>query len=69
MQRGEFVILIAGAEPTKNQNDISPEQEKLLTVLLKECSIKSAVAMAVEITGARKKILYQAALKLSNRIK
>jgi 16S rRNA (cytidine1402-2'-O)-methyltransferase len=69
MQRGEFVILIAGAEPTKNQNDISPEQEKLLTVLLKECSIKSAVAMAVEITGTRKKILYQAALKLSNRIK
>ena len=69
MQRGEFVILIAGAEPAQNKNDISPEQEKLLTVLLKECSIKSAVAMAVEITGARKKTLYQAALKLSNRIK
>ncbi len=65
MQRGEFVILVAGTEPTQNKNDISPEQEKLLTVLLKECSIKSAVAMAVEITGARKKTLYQAALKLS----
>ena len=65
MQRGEFVIMIAGAEPTQNQKDISPEQEKLLTVLLQECSIKSAVAMAVEITGARKKTLYQAALKLS----
>jgi 16S rRNA (cytidine1402-2'-O)-methyltransferase len=65
MQRGEFVILVAGAEPTQNKNEISPEQEKILTVLLKECSIKSAVAMAVEITGARKKTLYQAALKLS----
>jgi len=65
MQRGEFVILIAGAEPTQNRNDLSPEHEKILTVLLQECSIKSAVTMAVTITGARKKTLYQAALKLS----
>jgi 16S rRNA (cytidine1402-2'-O)-methyltransferase len=33
-------------------------------VLLRECSIKTAVAMAVEITGVRKKLLYQAALAM-----
>jgi 16S rRNA (cytidine1402-2'-O)-methyltransferase len=33
-------------------------------VLLRECSIKTAVAMAVEITGVRKKLLYQAALEI-----
>ena len=38
------------------------EQEKVLRILLRECSIKTAVAMAVDITGVRKKIVYQAAL-------
>ena len=65
MQRGEFVILIAGDKPTQNRNELSQEHEKILTVLLRECSIKTAVAIAVEITGARKKTLYQTALKLS----
>jgi len=32
---------------------------------LKEVSIKTAVAMAVELTGVRKKILYQSALMMS----
>jgi 16S rRNA (cytidine1402-2'-O)-methyltransferase len=40
-------------------------QERLLQVLLRECSIKTAVAMAVDITGVRKKLLYQAALEMT----
>jgi len=64
MRKGEFVVIVDGANIDKNEVIITPEQEKILRVLLKECSIKSAVAMAVEITGARKKLLYQAALSM-----
>jgi 16S rRNA (cytidine1402-2'-O)-methyltransferase len=64
MRKGEFVVIVEGAAPDKKQPIITPEQQKILSVLLKECSIKTAVAMAVEITGVRKKVLYQAALDM-----
>ena len=64
MRKGEFVVIVDGAVADKKEQIISPEQEKLLQVLLRECSIKTAVAMAVEITGLRKKLLYQAALAM-----
>lgn len=67
MQKGEFVVLVDGAPVEKNVSEITEEQKRVLLVLLKECSIKTAVAMAVEITGARKKVLYQAALDLSEK--
>lgn len=67
MRKGEFVVIVDGATEDKTAQAITPEQEKLLTVLLRECSIKTAVAMAVEITGARKKVLYHAALALAGR--
>ena len=67
MQKGEFVVLVEGAVSEKKNALITEEQQRVLSVLLKECSIKSAVAMAVDITGARKKILYQAALELSGK--
>jgi 16S rRNA (cytidine1402-2'-O)-methyltransferase len=62
MRKGEFVVIVDGAVADKNEQIITPEQKKILQVLLQECSIKTAVAMAVEITGARKKLLYQVAL-------
>ena len=64
MRKGEFVVIVDGAAFDKKEQVITPEQEKILSVLLRECSIKTAVAMAVEITGVRKKLLYQAALDL-----
>lgn len=66
MRKGEFVVIVDGAVIDKKEQIISAEQEKLLRVLLRECSIKTAVAMAVEITGVRKKLLYQAALAMDN---
>ncbi len=66
MLRGEFVIIVAGAKAEDKNKDISIEHEKLLRTLLKECSIKSAVAIAVELTGLKKRTLYQAALKLAD---
>ncbi|MDD1640018.1 MAG: 16S rRNA (cytidine(1402)-2'-O)-methyltransferase [Methylococcaceae bacterium] len=64
MRKGELVVIVDGAAENKNEHIITAEQEKLLQVLLRECSIKTAVAMAVEITGVRKKLLYQAALAM-----
>ena len=65
MRKGEFVVIVDGAKVVKNEQSISPEHEKLLAVLLRECSIKTAVAMAADITGVRKKLLYQAALAMN----
>ena len=64
MRKGEFVVIVDGAVVDRKEQIITPDQEKLLRVLLRECSIKTAVAMAVEITGVRKKLLYQAALEM-----
>jgi len=64
MRKGEFVVIVDGAVADTKEQIITAEQEKLLQVLLGECSIRTAVAMAVEITGAKKKLLYQAALAM-----
>ena len=64
MRKGEFVVIVDGAVEKKRDSVITAEQEKLLQVLLKDVSIKTAVAMAVELTGVRKKILYQSALMM-----
>lgn len=67
MRKGEFVVLVEGVVNEKKPAAISEEQKRVLTVLLKACSIKTAVGLATEITGARKKVLYQAALDLSQQ--
>jgi 16S rRNA (cytidine1402-2'-O)-methyltransferase len=65
MRKGELVVIVEGAAKTsKVDNVLSPEQLKILAALMRECSTKTAVELAVEITGARKKLLYQAALGL-----
>ncbi len=65
MQRGEFVVLIAGFDRKQRKADgLSEEDLQLLGVLLSECSLKTAVKLAVKLTGQAKKELYKAALKL-----
>jgi 16S rRNA (cytidine1402-2'-O)-methyltransferase len=65
MRRGEFVVIVDGATIDKKPSAISDEEKRLLEILLKECSLKTAVVLVVEITGGQKKVLYQAALELS----
>ncbi len=66
MRRGEFVVMITGAVIDKKEEELTEQQLKTLKALLQECSIKTAVSLAVEITGVRKKLLYQTALELSS---
>ena len=62
MQKGELVVLVSGAVINKKESLISEDQKRVLQILLTECSIKTAVALTTKITGASKKIIYQAAL-------
>lgn len=64
MRKGEFVVMVAGATLQKKNEDLTEEQSAVLKVLLRECSIKTASALAAEITGASKKAFYQAALSM-----
>lgn len=64
-QKGEFVVLLEGAPELKKSDALTVEQKRVLTVLLKSCSVKTASELAAEITGAKKKLFYQEALKLS----
>ena len=65
MQKGEFVVIVSGAEDAPKNQTLTAEQEKILRLLLNECSTKTAASIAAEITGVRKKILYQAALDMT----
>lgn len=63
MQKGEFVLLLQGKREAAAE-DITAEQARVLDILLDGgCSVKSAAAMAAEITGAQRRLLYQAALR------
>lgn len=65
-QKGEFVVLIEGAQPEQLQ-DIGPKEERMLTLLLAELPIKKAAAITASITGHKKKALYNRALELQGK--
>ena len=61
-QKGEFVVLVKGAEVLK---EIDLEHvERTLKILLNELSVKQSVKLTAEITGVKKNIVYDMALKL-----
>ncbi len=64
MRKGEFVVIVAGAKIEKGTNSLSSEEERVLKLLMAQCSTKTAVALAAEITGQRKKLVYQCALAM-----
>lgn len=63
-QRGEFVLLLAGAPEAAAEEEIPAEALRVLTILLAELPVKQASSLAAEITGANRKKLYQAALDM-----
>lgn len=65
-QRGEFVLLIHGAEEQIDEDTLTPEQLRVLGLLLEELSVKQASALAAKICNCKKKKLYQAALDLQS---
>lgn len=62
-RKGEFVVLIQGAE-TREDKGVDAESERILLILLKDLPVKQAAALAASITGLKKNALYQYALGL-----
>ena len=64
-QRGEFVVLVKGNEPTFSHSEL--EVQRILTLLLNELPIKQATALAAKITHEKKNKLYTQALALTGK--
>ena len=62
-KKGEFVVLVQGAE-AREDTGVDAESERILLILLKDLPVKQAAALAASITGLKKNALYQYALKL-----
>ena len=56
--RGEFVLLVEGAQP----DDDGGDAERILAILLDELPVSQAAALTAKITGQKKNALYQRAL-------
>lgn len=65
-QRGEFVVLVQGAEMATRADDL--EEERVLGILLESLSVSQAVALAVQITGGKRNRLYALAQTLKSRL-
>ena len=61
-ERGEFVVLVEGASVATDAADA--EAERILQILLSECSVKQAANLAAQITGRKKNALYDRALAI-----
>lgn len=64
-EKGEFVILLEGASAEQDAQDV--EAERILNILLAECSVKQAASLAAQITGRKKNALYERALQLKGQ--
>ena len=64
--RGEFVVLIE--KSPLNRDDIDQcEQERILALLLEECTPKTASRLAAKITGGSKNALYRLAIEWNEK--
>lgn len=63
-QKGEFVVLIEGAADTETAV-VPIHGEDILRALVPLLSVKQAVTIAAQLTGQKRNLLYQHALKLS----
>jgi 16S rRNA (cytidine1402-2'-O)-methyltransferase len=61
-EKGEYVVLIEAAPELAADDNL--EATRILSILLKDCSVKLAASLAAQITGQKKNALYQLALDL-----
>jgi 16S rRNA (cytidine1402-2'-O)-methyltransferase len=61
-EKGEYVVLLEGAPAALDGDDA--QAERILNILLAECSVKQAASLAAQITGRKKNALYERALQL-----
>ncbi len=61
-QRGEFVLVVQGA-PAPDAAAVTPEAERLMSLLLEELPVGKAARLVARITGLNKRELYETAIK------
>ena len=61
-EKGEFVVLLEGASEAGDA--AQAEAERILNILLAECSVKQAANLTAQITGRKKNALYDRALQI-----
>jgi 16S rRNA (cytidine1402-2'-O)-methyltransferase len=64
-RKGEYVVLLEGCAPVEDAQTSLVDTTQLLNALLAELPLKTAVKIAVAITGLRRSALYDLALALS----
>ncbi|TBU98077.1 16S rRNA (cytidine(1402)-2'-O)-methyltransferase [Stutzerimonas kirkiae] len=62
-QRGECVVLVEGWQAPEGEDAVDAQALRVLDLLLDELPLKRAAALAAQITGVRKNLLYQLALE------
>lgn len=62
-QKGEFVLIVEGAQPVETDAD-QRQLRDTLTILLKELPLKQAAHIAAKLTGVKKNTCYQLALDM-----
>ena len=62
-QRGEFVVLLEGYKAPVSEV-VEPQVSKMLVRLMEELPIKKAAAVVADLTGVRKKDLYELGMKI-----
>ena len=64
-EKGEYVVLLEGAESGGDAE--AAEAERILNILLAECSVKQAANLTAQITGRKKNALYDRALEIKGQ--
>ena len=64
-RKGEFVVLLAGADAAVDAS--SMDTDALLSVLLEQLPLRQAANLAARISGKKKNLLYRRALELNGR--
>ena len=62
-RKGEFVLALAGYEAKDQAKERLPEALRIVSILQSELPLTRAAALAAKITGVRKKLIYEAAVK------
>lgn len=68
-EKGEFVIIVAGALKQEKETEGAMQSESVLKILLKELPLKQAVKLTCELTGIKKNIIYPLGLTLNHEKK
>ena len=64
-EKGEYVVLLEGA--ADGGDAAEAEAERILNILLAECSVKQAANLTAQITGRKKNALYERALQIKGQ--